>query len=486
MVIRIAASTAVLSIAAVSTGARARRRQRQAHRFDHRHRRAPARSSSTCPTPTASKTADDLRAQNLVNPEDALKYVPNLTIRKRYIGDRNALIGGRSFSTLQAPRGLVFMDGYLLSNFLGRFDAPRWNMIAPEEIERVDVLYGPFSAIYPGNSIGTTVAVRTRRPDELELERAHDGVRRELRPSTVSSDDYSGLPGVGILRRPVRQRRVVHARRESSGRDQSSDAVLHGLAKLRRGQFPAVSGAATPVTGVIVRYAIRTADGARCSAPTPARSTTRCRTSEAARRLRARPTGSKRKASSREWRNDTREREPHVHARCGRATRSGHGRVIADGVAFDVPAAALAPSTREERHVQWGTTLRTTRDTGWNGSARVLRVRHPRGLDAAGEHSRSDRCRRRSRARTPSATARAGRRSRCRACTRRATAIGPAGRTRSRSAITRTTIDSRIRSTRPRRLAQPRRRARAGRVRRDAACRRSMLQDAWRSRSAGR
>lgn len=109
------------------------------------------RAAVEVPNPTASKTAQELRAQNLVNPEDALNYVPNLTIRKRYIGDRNALIGGRSFSTLQAPRGLVFMDGYLLSNFLGRFDAPRWNMIVPEEIERIDVLYGPYSAFYPGN-----------------------------------------------------------------------------------------------------------------------------------------------------------------------------------------------------------------------------------------------------------------------------------------------------------------------------------------------
>ncbi|HLS82861.1 MAG TPA: TonB-dependent receptor plug domain-containing protein, partial [Steroidobacter sp.] len=130
-----------------------------------------ARQRATLDTPaaTASKSAEALREQNLVNPEDALRYIPNLTIRKRYIGDRNALIGGRSFSTLQPARGLVFMDGYLLSNFLGRFDAPRWNMIAPEEIERVDVLYGPYSVTYPGNSIGTTVAIRTRRPDDLTM-----------------------------------------------------------------------------------------------------------------------------------------------------------------------------------------------------------------------------------------------------------------------------------------------------------------------------
>jgi len=120
------------------------------------------------PSSSASKTAEELRDQNLFNPEDALRYVPNTTIRKRYAGDRNALIGGRSFGPLQPSRGLAYVDGYLISNFLGRFDGPRWNMVTPEAIARVDVLYGPFSAIYPGNSIGTTVAITEREPRGFE------------------------------------------------------------------------------------------------------------------------------------------------------------------------------------------------------------------------------------------------------------------------------------------------------------------------------
>ena len=94
---------------------------------------ARERTGVDVPNTTASKTAAELRTQNLFNPEDALNYLPNLTIRKRYIGDRNSLIGGRSFSTLQPARGLVFMDGYLLSNFLGQYEAPRWNMVAQRD-----------------------------------------------------------------------------------------------------------------------------------------------------------------------------------------------------------------------------------------------------------------------------------------------------------------------------------------------------------------
>ena len=41
-------------------------------------------------------------------------------------------------------------------------------MVTPEEIERVDVMYGPFSAAYPGNSAGAVVDYVTRMPTQLE------------------------------------------------------------------------------------------------------------------------------------------------------------------------------------------------------------------------------------------------------------------------------------------------------------------------------
>ena len=194
------------------------------------------------PNPTASMTSEDLRAQNLVNPEDALKYAPNTTIRKRYIGDRNALIGGRSFSPLQAPRGLVFVDGYLLSNFLGRFDAPRWNMIAPEEIDRVDVLYGPYSAIYPGNSIGTTVAVRTRRPEKFESSVRTTAFTEQFDEYGID-DDYSGYQVSAYLGdrsttvRGLRSRRIIKtskATRCSTSRSRRTRPVLFQPSTARR------------------------------------------------------------------------------------------------------------------------------------------------------------------------------------------------------------------------------------------------------------
>ncbi len=111
---------------------------------------------------------------NASDSEDALKYLPSLLVRKRYIGDYNhAILSSRASGTGNSARSAVYADGILLSNFLGNGVSglsfpPRWGMVTPEEIERVDVLYGPFSAAYPGNSVGAVVDYTTRMPDKLE------------------------------------------------------------------------------------------------------------------------------------------------------------------------------------------------------------------------------------------------------------------------------------------------------------------------------
>ena len=371
MVTRIAASTAVLSIAVmafVDVPAHAQGVASDKLIESITVTGARQRVELDVPAPTASKTAEDLRAQNLVNPEDALKYVPNLTIRKRYVGDRNALIGGRSFSTLQAPRGLVLMDGYLLSNFLGRFDAPRWNMIAPEEIERVDVLYGPFSAIYPGNSIGTTVQVRTRRPEERELS-VRTTAFGENFDQYGSHDDYSGYQASAFFGDRFDNGAWLTL---AANRQDSTSHPMQYFTISRVCDRAVPDGAGHRDTDTRDRRRVRHGS-VRQTARSVRRQQRRDRPHsaepvEAARRLRAdRLAGSG--GLLRRMAQRHAQRESHVHARLRPANRSGRGRVVADGIVFNVPATALAPSTRDERHLQWGTTLRTTRDTGWNGSA---------------------------------------------------------------------------------------------------------------------
>lgn len=131
---------------------------------------------STLPTeiPTTTEGLDGRQLEQTVNAtdaQDALKYFPSLLVRKRYIGDYDhAVLATRASGTGNSARSLVFADGVLLSNLLGNGASftPRWGLVTPEEIERVDVLYGPFSAAYSGNSAGAIVDYVTRMPTKFE------------------------------------------------------------------------------------------------------------------------------------------------------------------------------------------------------------------------------------------------------------------------------------------------------------------------------
>jgi iron complex outermembrane receptor protein len=137
------------------------------------------------------------RTVNATDAEDALKYLPSLLVRKRYIGDYNhAVLSTRASGTGNSARSMVYADGILLSNYLGNGAtfAPRWGMVSPEQIERVDVLYGPFSAAYGGNSVGAVVDYVTRMPTGFE---AHAKFTLTHQPFKLYGGDtsYQGRQG---------------------------------------------------------------------------------------------------------------------------------------------------------------------------------------------------------------------------------------------------------------------------------------------------
>ncbi len=135
----------------------------------------PTSLPTQIPTTMEGITREQIeRTVNATDSEDALKYFPSLLVRKRYIGDyTHAILSSRASGTGNSARSAVYADGILLSNYLGNGVGglsfpPRWGLVTPEEIERVDVMYGPFSAAYPGNSVGAVVDYVTRMPARFE------------------------------------------------------------------------------------------------------------------------------------------------------------------------------------------------------------------------------------------------------------------------------------------------------------------------------
>jgi iron complex outermembrane receptor protein len=113
---------------------------------------------------------DQFEGVNAFNVEDLMKYAPDFFVRKRFIGDNNAVPGFRGTHSVQSARSLVMVDGFLISNLLGNSFAfpPKWGVVGPGEVKQFDIVYGPYSARYPGNSMGGIVNITTRNPEGTE------------------------------------------------------------------------------------------------------------------------------------------------------------------------------------------------------------------------------------------------------------------------------------------------------------------------------
>jgi iron complex outermembrane receptor protein len=190
-------------------------------------------------------------AINAVNVEDLMKYAPNFFVRKRYIGDANGIPGFRGTNSLLSARTLVMVDGFVVSNFLGNSYAfpPKWGVVGPGEVRQFDIVYGPYSARYSGNSMGGLVSITTREPDKPE---AFADVQAFTQPYKQYGTDktFSGYTF------------------EAGGAYKQKDGPFSGRVSYRRldnvgqpmqfSQLVPASGTGVPVTGAVIDTALIT------------------------------------------------------------------------------------------------------------------------------------------------------------------------------------------------------------------------------------
>ncbi|MBL8429628.1 MAG: TonB-dependent receptor [Dechloromonas sp.] len=313
------------------------------------------------PASTFSTTRESLAEQSFINTEDALAYAPSTTVRKRFIGDRNANLGGRSFGTTQPARGLAYVDGYLISNFLGRFDAPRWSSVATEEIGRVDVLYGPFSAIYPGNSIGTTVAITTRNPKEFEASGRVQYYSQRHKDygfsGTYNNDQESAYVGArfGNLSLSGTVSRLAYESHPMTYATMNPGSTGTNLG--------AVSGATIDADPTGQRRVVMGATGMQQGVQEQAKLKLVYDFSPT---LQA-------DGFVLQWRNDYKVKNQSLLRSTTTGAEvwkpAGNAFVNFNGVNYQLPT--MAPQEGEEQHLQYGGRLRTRHKTGWNYSVQA-------------------------------------------------------------------------------------------------------------------
>lgn len=311
------------------------------------------------PTTTEGITGEQIeRSLNATDASDALKYFPSLVVRKRHIGDYDhAVLASRASGTGNSARSLVFADGILLSNLLGNGAefTPRWGLVSPDEIERVDVLYGPFSAAYSGNSAGAIVDYVTRMPMRFEAHlklQAHTQDYRLYR----TDERYSGHQGsASIGSRSGDFSWWLHLNR------QDSDGQPLVIARFNRSTTPGASG--TPVTGAVAGRNQLGADVLNVG--TTAQTETRQDNAKLKLAYDFSPT-LRVSYTLAQWRNEAqRSVETYLRDAAGRPVYSGPVHI--GGSEYAVPS--LAPSRARLEHLAQGLTIKSHTRGTWDWEA---------------------------------------------------------------------------------------------------------------------
>jgi len=126
---------------------------------------------TTAPAVVETRTAEDIKRINTVESSDVFRNIPDVYVRKVTAGSTNRPMAIRANPAFMTARTLVLMDGIRISDFMaaGNSNGPKWQAVAPDEIERVDVVYGPFSAALSGNSLGGAALISTHIPQKREM-----------------------------------------------------------------------------------------------------------------------------------------------------------------------------------------------------------------------------------------------------------------------------------------------------------------------------
>jgi iron complex outermembrane receptor protein len=96
---------------------------------------------------------EDLDRLNFNRLDDAIRY-------------EGGIFKGKLRGLPNGSQTLVMLNGMPLNS--GWFGGIRWNNIAMENVERIEIVRGPGSALYGGNAMGGTINVITKMPEEFE------------------------------------------------------------------------------------------------------------------------------------------------------------------------------------------------------------------------------------------------------------------------------------------------------------------------------
>ena len=124
---------------------------------------------SDAPAAVTVVNAQDIETKNASRLGDVLDQVPSLYLRGGALGQSQGTIGtsGMSLRGIDQTRTLILLDGQPIQD--AGSGKVNWRVPFVEDIARIEVVPGAFSALYGSNAIGGVINIITKQPDKREF-----------------------------------------------------------------------------------------------------------------------------------------------------------------------------------------------------------------------------------------------------------------------------------------------------------------------------
>ncbi|MFH1953212.1 MAG: TonB-dependent receptor [Pseudomonadota bacterium] len=111
-------------------------------------------------------TAEDIKRENIQNLDEALRHVTGAYAKRQSsIADSVVYVTLRGFPN--AGQTMVLIDGQALNDAYS--GSVTWGGLPVENIERIEVIKGPSSALYGGNAMGGVINIITKTPKKRSI-----------------------------------------------------------------------------------------------------------------------------------------------------------------------------------------------------------------------------------------------------------------------------------------------------------------------------
>lgn len=137
------------------------------------------------PSRTSIMSRKEIESYPASSTDDLLRSVANLVINRSWgIFSKNSSVTMRGMDG--SARTLILVDGVPINKTAG--GSVTWEMIKPEQIERIEVIKGPNSALYGNNAMAGIINIHTKKP--------HEGLKANIGITAGSMNVYGGSANI--------------------------------------------------------------------------------------------------------------------------------------------------------------------------------------------------------------------------------------------------------------------------------------------------